>query len=116
MTTAEWIASAFLLTGSAFLLLAGAALVRMPDLYMRISASSKAVTAGAGSCFIAGAIAFTDAGVAARAFAGLAFFLLTSPVSAHVVGRAAVHLGVPFWRQTTLPRDSRSTADMTQSR
>jgi multicomponent Na+:H+ antiporter subunit G len=100
---AEWLTAFFLVAGSAFLLLAGASLARMPDLYTRISSSSKAVTAGAGACFIAAAWFFTDTSVATRAMAGLAFFVLTSPVAAHVVARAATYLDVPFTERTVLP-------------
>lgn len=99
----QWVASLFLVVGALFFLLAGIALLRMPDLYGRISASSKAVTAGAGACLIAAGAAFLDPGVASRAAAGLAFFLLTSPVAAHVVARAAVYVGVPFAASTSLP-------------
>ncbi len=98
----EVIASVFFIMGAAFLLLAGAALIRMPDIYTRISAASKAVTAGAGACFIAGAVFFLDYSIAMRAVAGLAFFLLTSPVAAHVVARAAVYVGIPFARGTNV--------------
>lgn len=102
-TPAELVAAVTLIAGSAFLLLAGVALVRMPDLYTRVSASSKAVTAGAGLCLVAAGIALADTGVAPRAIAGIAFFLLTSPVAAHVVARTAVYVGVPFAERTRQP-------------
>jgi multicomponent Na+:H+ antiporter subunit G len=89
-----------LLVGASFLLLAGVAVARFPDLFMRLSASSKAVSLGAGVMFIAVGVYFGETGVLARAVAGMGFFLLTSPVAAHVLARAGHHIGIPFWRNT----------------
>lgn len=100
---ADLLAGVFLVMGAAFLAVAGAAVLSMPDLYTRISASSKAVTAGAGASFIAAGLYFYEAGVTARAIAGLGFFMLTSPVAGHVVARAAVYVRVPFSSRTVLP-------------
>lgn len=89
-----------LLVASAFLLLAGLAVLRLPDLFMRLSASSKAVSLGAGVLFMAVAVYFGETGVVTRSIAGMAFFLLTSPVAAHVMARAGSHIGIPFFRHT----------------
>jgi hypothetical protein len=37
-----------------------------------------------------------------RALATSVFFLLTAPVSAHLVGRASYFLGVPLWEGTVI--------------
>lgn len=94
------IAGLLLMLASAFLLLAGIAIVRLPDLYSRLSAASKAISLGAAVAFLAAGIYFQETGVAARAVAGIAFFLLTSPVAAHVIGRAGWHVETPFWKNT----------------
>jgi hypothetical protein len=39
-------------------------------------------------------------GVTMRALATSVFFLLTAPVSAHLMGRASYFLGVPLWEGT----------------
>lgn len=89
----ELIASLVALAGAIFLGLAAMALTRMPDVYGRLSATSKAVTLGATLLLAAAAIYARDPGVTARAIAGMAFLLLTSPIAGHVLGRAAWRAG-----------------------
>jgi multicomponent Na+:H+ antiporter subunit G len=43
---------------------------------------------------------FNDLGITMRALAASVFFLLTAPVSAHLMGRASYFLGVPLWEGT----------------
>ena len=86
--------------GAVFILLAAIGLVRMPDLFLRMSCSTKAATLGVLACVAGAALYFDDAGVALHALAGAAFLLVTAPVAAQVIGRAAYLLGVPLWRGT----------------
>jgi multicomponent Na+:H+ antiporter subunit G len=96
----EVVAAIFMLFGAALLLLAALGLVRMPDVYTRLSAASKAVALGAGSLFISVAIIYPDPGVTTRAVAGIFFILLTAPVAAHALARAAARVGSPLWAGT----------------
>lgn len=84
----ELIGSALALIGALFLLVATLALIRMPDLYGRLSATSKAVTLGASLVLAGAAVAMQEAGVGARVLAGVAFLFLTSPITGHVIARA----------------------------
>lgn len=84
----ELIGSALALIGALFLLVATLALIRMPDLYGRLSATSKAVTLGASLVLAGAAVAMQEAGVGARVLAGIAFLFLTSPITGHVIARA----------------------------
>lgn len=62
--------------------------IRMPDTYTRLHAASKMVVLGAMPLLLASA--FTgDKEVVLRVALIAVFLLLTTPVSAHVVGRAA---------------------------
>ncbi len=91
-----------LLTGALFLLLAGVGVIRMPDLFTRMSAATKAATLGAGCMVFAVAIYFDDFGVTVRATLIIAFVFMTAPVAAHMIGRAAYFIGVDLWRGTKL--------------
>jgi multicomponent Na+:H+ antiporter subunit G len=83
-----------LLIGSAIFSLAAAiGILRLPDLYMRTHAASKAGTLGAGLALMAIALYSLDGSVALRAAAGFIFLLLTAPVSAHLLARAAYVAG-----------------------
>jgi multicomponent Na+:H+ antiporter subunit G len=72
----------------------------MPDLFMRMSASSKAVSLGVGLLLIALAVHFQNKDVTAKAALVIAFFLLKAPVAAHVLARAAYRIGVSLWEET----------------
>jgi multicomponent Na+:H+ antiporter subunit G len=89
MTAVELIAGVALLLGGAFTLVAGLGLVRMPDVFMRMHASTKAGTLGAGLVGLAVALTADEPGVASRAIGCVAFLLMTGPVGAHLIGRAA---------------------------
>lgn len=86
--------------GAAFMLLAGVGVLRMPDLYLRMSAATKAQTLGVGCLVSAAAVHFHDTSIAGRAAAIIAFLFLTAPVAAHIIGRAAYDSGVPLWDRT----------------
>lgn len=96
----ELASAAFMVIGSVFMFVAGLGIVRMPDLYLRMSASTKAATLGVSSVLVATAIYFEAPGITSRAAAIIAFLLLTAPVAAHMIGRAAYITGVPLWEQT----------------
>jgi multicomponent Na+:H+ antiporter subunit G len=98
----EIIMSALLITGGAFLLLAAVGIVRMPDLYSRIQAATKAATLGVGCIILALAIHFVDLGITVRALLVIAFLFITQPVAAHMIGRAAYFVGVPLWEHTIM--------------
>lgn len=93
----EALTAAFLVIGSLFMLLAGVGLLRMPDILMRLHATTKAGALGSGMVMIAVAVYFLDGGVTARALVVLGFILLTAPVAAHAVGRASYFVGAPLW-------------------
>jgi multicomponent Na+:H+ antiporter subunit G len=98
----EWIAAAFWLAGATFALLASVGVVRMPDLFTRMQAASKASTLGLACLLIGTAIELGDSASVARAVSIAAFVMLTTPVSAHVVARAAARTDVPLWSGTVL--------------
>lgn len=91
--TAAYIAGALLIVGALFTFLAAIGILRLPDLYTRMHAASKAGSLGAGLTLIAIAIYSLDAAVALRALAGVTFLILTAPVAAHLLARAAYTAG-----------------------
>lgn len=87
-------------TGSLFVLLAAVGLLRMPDLYLRISVSTKAATLGMGLILASAAIYFGESGVTTRVIAIVFFIFLTAPIGAHLLGRASYLTGVKKWKGT----------------
>lgn len=91
------VATALLLvSGASLVAVGGLGLLRLPDLYTRMHASTKPATLGVSLAVAALAVHFGDLGTAARALLVVLFFLLTAPVAAHRIGRAAYHSGVPL--------------------
>lgn len=64
-------------------------LLRMPDVYTQLHASSKTVVFGVVAILVAGMIVSDARESAYRAVLIIAFLLLTTPVAAHSVARAA---------------------------
>lgn len=83
--------------GALFILLAAIGVVRMPDLFLRISVTTKAATLGIGLILVAAAVYFQDSAITSRVLAIILFMLLTAPVGAHMIGRASYFTGVKLW-------------------
>jgi multicomponent Na+:H+ antiporter subunit G len=90
------------LGGSAFALLAALGVLRMPDVFTRMQASTKASTLGLGLLLIGATLQMGDLGSIIRAAAIGAFVLLTTPVAGHVIARASYYADVPLWKGTVL--------------
>jgi multicomponent Na+:H+ antiporter subunit G len=89
-------------SGVAFCLLAAVGMVRMPDLYTRMQAASKAATLGAALIIVAAAIYFGTTPIATRALLTSAFLAATAPIAAHVIARVGYLIGVPLADETVI--------------
>lgn len=97
---ADVVAAVLLLGGAFFSLVAAIGVVRLPDLFTRMHAASKAGTFGVGLTMLGVAVWAADVGPVTRAIATIGFLVLTAPVGAHLLGRAAYRDGVPLWEHT----------------
>lgn len=88
MTPRVLVVLVLVMWGGLFIGLAGIGLVRMPDLYSRLHAASKAATLGVAFLALAVVFHFDDWSTGFRAVAfGLVLFV-TAPISAHLIARA----------------------------
>jgi multicomponent Na+:H+ antiporter subunit G len=94
------IASALLIIGSIFCLVAAVGMLRLPDMLIRMHAATKAGTLGAGCILAAEAIVTAELGTTLKAIAAIVFLLLTAPVAAHLIGRAAYRKGIRLFDKT----------------
>ncbi len=94
------LAAALLVLGGIFMALGAVGLVRLPDVYMRMSASSKAATLGASLLLLGAAVHFGTVAVAGRAVVIVVFLFLTAPVAAHAIGRAGYRRKSALWEGT----------------
>jgi multicomponent Na+:H+ antiporter subunit G len=86
----------FLLIGAAFMFLGALGLVRMPDVYTRIQAGTKAVTLGSMALLLG--IGLHQPGWWPKLVLIAAFVLLTSPLGSSTISRAARLAGLEPWR------------------
>ena len=103
----DLVATVLLVAGGVFCAVAGIGLLRLPDVLVRMHASTKAGTLGVGLVVIAGALHFAEAVVAVKAILVVVFLLLTAPVGAHLIGRAAYRSGSPLWEGTVIDERER---------
>jgi multicomponent Na+:H+ antiporter subunit G len=98
----EIISSVLVVCGSLFLLIASIGILKLPDFYIRNSAITKAITFGLSLMLIGISLYYYTIAVSLK-IAGIIFFIfLTSPVSGHVISRAAWKNKVPFWKETDI--------------
>ncbi|MEF1230595.1 monovalent cation/H(+) antiporter subunit G, partial [Vibrio fortis] len=82
------IVGVLLCLGTLFTLIASLGILRMPDLYTRMHAATKAGTVGLASLLLAVAIAIPDITVISRVIGTMLFIFITAPVAAHLLGKA----------------------------
>jgi multicomponent Na+:H+ antiporter subunit G len=104
-----------LVLGALFMLLAGVGLVRLPDLYLRMSATSKAATLGASLVLLGAAVHFGTVAVAGRAVVIVVFLFLTAPVAARAIGRAGYRRKSPLWSGTIVDELADADPDRKES-
>lgn len=101
-TIINFIIGALILSGSFFCLVASIGLIRMPDIFTRTHAASKASTLGVLLTLVGVLIFFlyVDGDLSARLLLGLLFVFITTPVAGHLASRAAYNSKVPLWEKT----------------
>lgn len=105
-TPIDLLGALLLVAGAAFLLLGGLGLVRMPDLFNRIQAGTKATTLGT-LLTLAGAACLHPEWGLKLLLIGL-FILFTNPISSQVLARAAHRAGT---EKSSLTRVDRLSED-----
>ena len=90
------------LAGAAFALLAAVGVLRMPDVFTRMQASTKASTFGLACLLLGAALQMGDFASFIRTVSIGAFIFLTTPVAGHVIARASYYADIPLWEGTVL--------------
>ncbi len=91
----EYVVCACVLTGTFFIALSAIGLLRMPTVYARLHAVSKATTLGIAGVLIGSGLMFLSEGYAPTAeVLTLVFMGLSNPAGAHMIARSAYLTGV----------------------
>lgn len=93
MSAIELLTGGLLLVGALLMFIASLGLLRFPDPLCRASAASKSSTLGAVCILLAFGIHHAEVGADARALGAIVFLVLTAPVGAYAIGRAAYRRG-----------------------
>lgn len=107
MSSHEIIGGVISIAGSVLLFLAALGLIRMPDVYNRMQAGTKATTLGS-MLFLIG-IAVARPGWWAKILVIVLFIVFTNPISSHALARAAHFVGIRMSERTV--RDDLTTAN-----
>ena len=81
-------------------------LIRLPDVYNRLQASTKCVTFGTMFLLIGVVVYFGITAVGIKAILCLFFILITSPTAAHAISRGAYQSKVPLWDKSVVDQYS----------
>ena len=96
----EVLVSSLLIFGLFFLLAGSLGLLRFQDVYSRMHATSKSTTLGVAGVLLAALLylRFLEVSSGLKELLILGFLFLTAPVGAHMIARAAYHIGVALWQ------------------
>ncbi|WP_417566404.1 Na+/H+ antiporter subunit G [Marinobacter sp.] len=92
----ETIIAAMLLLGGAFTLVGAIGLARLPDFFTRLHGPTKATTVGVGAIMLSSVVYFSvvGEGIGIAEILITVFLFMTAPVSANILAKAAMHMGV----------------------
>ena len=104
------IVSILIVLGGGFAAIAGLGLLRLPDVLIRMHATTKAGTLGVGLIVLGVSVHFASSLVITKALLIIAFMFLTAPVGAHLIARAAYRRGIRLWGKTLMDDEAMKTA------
>ncbi len=96
----EIIGAIFIIVGLVFDIFGCIGLIRLPDVYNRLQATTKCVTLGTCSILFGTFILKGFCATGIKALLVAIFLLLTSPVAAHALARGAHKSGVKLWEKS----------------
>ena len=101
-TILYYIGVIFILVGAVFLFLGALGILRLPDVYNRLQAGTKATTLGAFGTIIGAGLMRPE--WFPKALIVAVFILLTNPVSSHALARASYRKGIPLWEKSVVDK------------
>jgi multicomponent Na+:H+ antiporter subunit G len=110
----DYLAAAFVVIGAFFLLVGTVGLLRLPDVYNRMHATSKATTIGASSILLGGFVHFGPGGAGLVSLVGIVFLFVTAPTGSHLISRSAQRMGVDFVGDVVWPEGDDEVDDPTE--
>ncbi|MHC4171880.1 MAG: monovalent cation/H(+) antiporter subunit G [Planctomycetota bacterium] len=100
----ETIAYILIVIGILFDIFGCIGLVRFPDVYSRLQASTKCVTLGTILLLVGVALVSGSGATIAKAIVCAVFILITSPTAAHAIAKGAYASGVALWENSVVDK------------
>jgi multicomponent Na+:H+ antiporter subunit G len=94
----------FLLLGILFGIIGNIGILLFPDVYTRLQASSTCGTTSIFSILVAGMIHSGLTAMTGKLLAITLFFLVSSPIAAHIIARYAWREGILPWKKKRIPK------------
>jgi multicomponent Na+:H+ antiporter subunit G len=94
----------FIAVGTFFLTVGTVGLIRLPNVYNRMHATTKATTLGSASTFLA-IFTYYINGAGLTALVGILFLFMTAPIGAHLIARSSQKMGVEFEDDVSWPEN-----------
>ena len=114
LTVLDVLAAISLAAGVFFMFVAAVGVVRLPDVYHRLHAASKASTLGLLGLLLGAVFHIGTLGVLTKAGLILLFAFIATPIGSHILAKAAHRVRSPLWKETLddeLARDLGEDAD-----
>jgi len=89
-------------------------LVRFPDVYNRLQASTKCVTLGTILLLLGVALTAGSGATSGKAVICALFILITSPTAAHAIAKGAYASRVPLWEQSVVDKYAEKVDEKTE--
>ena len=102
ITVAYYAGIALILFGAIFLFLGALGILRLPDVYNRLQAGTKATTLGAFGAIIGAGLLRPE--WLPKAIIIAVFILMTNPISSHALARASYRRGVKLWKGSVVDK------------
>ena len=109
----ETVGLALILVGVAFDISGCVGLVRLPDVYNRIQASTKCVVLGTTLILVGALIWLGSTAALVKGLLCILFILITSSTAAHALSKAAHRSGVKLWKNSVVDRYAEDRANGT---
>jgi multicomponent Na+:H+ antiporter subunit G len=94
----------FIISGLFFNFAGCLGLLRFPDIYNRLQASTKCVTLGTILILLAPVLHFGWNSISIKAIFCIAFIFMTAPTAAHAISRGSHKAGFPLWEGSIMDR------------
>ena len=94
----------FIVIGLGFDIFGCIGLLRLPDVYNRLQATTKCVTLGTCSILLGTFVLKGLGATGVKAILVAIFLLITSPVAAHALARGAHKSGVKLWQKSVVDK------------